>query len=144
MMLSSHSVGTFPKWIISSIRSWICWAPKAFSSQHKSFESHREITPTAISGPRFHAPLHIFPPPPGPAGGPSHTWRGRSLAAFNVTLLILVQKIPFNFYFDMQCAGNANTYVSFQVNAGFEQILFPWHNWARWKASRTIGSEWPD
>ena len=29
---------------------------------------HREITLTAISGPRFHAPLHIFPPPPGPAG----------------------------------------------------------------------------
>ena len=22
---------------------------------------HREITPTAISGPRLHAPLHIFP-----------------------------------------------------------------------------------
>ena len=39
---------------------------------------HREITPTAISGPRFHAPLHIFPPPPGPAGGPSRTWRGES------------------------------------------------------------------
>ena len=30
--------------------------------------SHREITPTAISGPRFHVPLHIFPPHPGPAG----------------------------------------------------------------------------
>ena len=37
---------------------------------------HREITPTGISGPPFHAPLHIFPPPPGPAGGPSRTWRG--------------------------------------------------------------------
>ena len=24
----------------------------------------------------FHAPLHIFPPPPGPAGGLSRTWRG--------------------------------------------------------------------
>ena len=33
--------------------------------------SHREITPTGLCGPRFHAPLHIFPPPPGPAGGPS-------------------------------------------------------------------------
>ena len=33
----------------------------------------------------------------------------------------------------MQCAGNANINVSFQVNAGFEQILFPWHTWARWK-----------
>ena len=36
----------------------------------------------------------------------------RSLAAFNVTLLILVLEIPFNFQFDMQCAGNANSNVS--------------------------------
>ena len=35
----------------------------------------------------------------------------------------------------MQCAGNVNTYVSFQVNAGFEQDQ---------RALRTIGSEWPD
>ena len=42
------------------------------------YSLHWEITPTAISGPRFHAPLHIFPPPPGPAGGPSRTWRGGS------------------------------------------------------------------
>ena len=48
--------------------------------------------------------------------------RGRSLAAFNVTLLILVLEISFKFLFDMQCAGNATTNVSFQVNAGFEQI----------------------
>ena len=33
----------------------------------------------------------------------------------------------------MQCAGNANTNVSFHVNAGLEQILFPWHTWARSK-----------
>ena len=33
----------------------------------------------------------------------------------------------------MQYAGNAKTNVSFQVNAGFEQILFPWHTWARSK-----------
>ena len=31
---------------------------------HNRHDQHREITPTAISGPRFHAPLHIFPPPP--------------------------------------------------------------------------------
>ena len=37
---------------------------------------HKETTRTAISGPRFHAPLHISPPPPGPAGGPPRTWRG--------------------------------------------------------------------
>ena len=34
---------------------------------------HREMTPTSLSGPRFHASLHIFPPPPGPAGSPSRT-----------------------------------------------------------------------
>ena len=37
---------------------------------------HREIIPTGLSGLRFHAPLHIFPPPPGPAGSPSHTTGG--------------------------------------------------------------------
>ena len=42
-----------------------------------SAPSHREITPTGLSVPRFHAPLHIFSPPPGPAGGPSRaTWGG--------------------------------------------------------------------
>ena len=41
-------------------------------------KTHREIILTAISGPSFHVPLHIFPPPPGPAGGPSRTWRGGS------------------------------------------------------------------
>ena len=70
--------------------------------------------------------------------------RGRSLVAFNVTLLILVLEIPFNFQFDMQCDRNANSNVSFQVNVSFEQILFPWHTWARSKGLRTIGSEWPD
>ena len=55
---------------------------------------------------------------------------GHSLVAFNVTLLILVLEIPFNFYFDI-------------VNASFEQILFPWHTWARSKGLRTIGFEWP-
>ena len=50
--------------------------------------------------------------------------RARSLAAFKVTLLTLVLEIPFNFQSDMQCAGNANSNVSFQVNASFEQILF--------------------
>ena len=64
------------------------------------FVYHREITPTGLSGPRFHAPLHIFSPPPGPAGVPSRTtgwgW-GRSLVAFNVTKLILVLEIQFNF-----------------------------------------------
>ena len=34
----------------------------AFFSQKMNGEKrHREITPTAISGPRFHAPLHISP-----------------------------------------------------------------------------------
>ena len=46
-----------------------------FTTRWKSRIFHREITPTAISGPRFHAPLHISPPLPGPAGGPSRTWR---------------------------------------------------------------------
>ena len=77
-----------------------------------------------------------------------HHWprlqRARLLAAFNVTLLILVLEIPFNFQFDMQCAGNVSSIVSFQVNASFEQILFLWHTWARSKDLRTIGSEWPD
>ena len=66
--------------------------------------------------------------------------RVRSLVAFNVTLLILVLEIPFNFQFDMQCAWNVNSNVSFHVNACFEQILFPWHTWARSKGLRTIGS----
>ena len=43
-----------------------------------SIAIHRKIIPMAISGPRFHAPLHISPPPPGPAGGPLRTWRGGS------------------------------------------------------------------
>ena len=79
--------------------------------------------------PGFHAPLHNFTPPPGPTGGPSHTTgpdcSDRSLAAFDVALLILVLELPFIFQFDMQCAGNANFNVSFQVNASFELILFP-------------------
>ena len=75
---------------------------------------HREITMTGLCAPRFHAPLHIFPPPP--AGSPSHCTGGkmRPSVAFNVTLLILVLEIPFNLQFDMQCAGNANSNVSFQ------------------------------
>ena len=36
--------------------------------QYKFCKCHREITPTGLSGPRFHAPLHIFHPPPDPAG----------------------------------------------------------------------------
>ena len=51
--------------------------------------------------------------------------RARSLAAFNVTLLILVLEIQLNFQFDMQCGGNVSFNVSFQVNASFKQILFP-------------------
>ena len=35
--------------------------------------------------------------------------RARSLAAFNVVLLISVLEMPFNFQFDMQCAGNVNS-----------------------------------
>ena len=92
-------------------------------------QNHRKITPTGLSGPRFHASLHNFTLPPGPVGGPSRTTgpelqRVRSLAAFNVTLLILVLEIPFNSQFDVKCAGN-NSNVSFQINASFEQILFP-------------------
>ena len=59
---------------------------------------HREITPTGLCGPRFHAPLHIFPLPPGPAGSVAHhRGKGRSLAAFNVTFLLLVLEIRINF-----------------------------------------------
>ena len=54
---------------------------------HAIIHPHREITPTGLCGPRFHVPLQIFPP----------QGRGRSLAIFNVTLLILVLEIPFNF-----------------------------------------------
>ena len=46
----------------------------------------------------------------------------------------------------MQCAGNANTNVRFQVNAAFEQILFPWHTWARSKGfenKRVWVAVWP-
>ena len=96
----------------------------------------------------FHAPLRNFTPPLYPTPGPAHHWPqlqgAGSLVAFNVTLLILVPEIPFNFPFDMQCAGNTNSSVSSQVNASFEQILFPWHTWARSKSLRTKGSEWPD
>ena len=62
-------------------------------------KKHREITPRGLSRPCFHASLHIFPPPPGPAGSPSRTTGGGgcSLGALNVTLLILVLEIPFNF-----------------------------------------------
>ena len=68
-----------------------------------------------------------------------------SLAAFYVALLILVLEIPFNFQFDMQCAGNDNSNAIFQVNTSFEKILlFLWHTWARSKGLRTLGSEWPD
>ena len=70
-------------------------------------------------------------------GSVAHHWprlqRARSLAAFNVTLLMLVLEIPFNFQFDMQYARNANSNVSLQVNASFVQILFPWHTWVRSK-----------
>ena len=109
------------------------------------FITHREITPTELSGPRFHAPLHNFTPPPGPAGGLSRTTgadcSGRTRWRYlMLILLILVLEIPFNFQFDMQCAGNANSNVSFQVNASFEQILFLRHTWVRSKGLRTIGS----
>ena len=59
--------------------------------------------------------LHCtFSPTSWPSGGSiaHHKGRGRLLAAFNVTLLISVLEIPFNFSFDMQCAGNANSNVS--------------------------------
>ena len=36
-----------------------------------AFTQHRETTPTALSGPRFPAPLHNFAPLPGPVAGPS-------------------------------------------------------------------------
>ena len=32
-----------------------------------------------LSGPRFHAPLHIFPPPPGSVGGLPRTTGGGAL-----------------------------------------------------------------
>ena len=110
---------------------------------------HREITPTRLSGPWFHAPLYNFTPSLSPVGGPLRTTDpdcsiGSSLAAFNVTLLILDLEIPFNFRFDMQCAGNDNSNVNFQVNTSFQQILFPCHTWTRSKGLRTIGSNWPD
>ena len=109
---------------------------------------HGEITPTGLSGPRFHAPLHNFTHLLAQLGSVAHHWPwlqwAHSLAAFNATLLILVLEIPFNFPFDMQCAGNANSNVSFQVNASFEQISFPRTTWARSKGLRTIGPEWPD
>ena len=45
---------------------------------------------------------------------------------FNVTFLINNgHRNSIQFLFDMQRAGNANSNVSFQVNASFEQILFP-------------------
>ena len=44
----------------------------------------------------------------------------------------------------MQCAGNANTNVSFQVNAGFEQIYFRDTPEQDQGALRTIGSERPN
>ena len=39
---------------------------------------HTEITPAGLSGQRFHAPLHIFPPTPGlscTTGGGGARWR---------------------------------------------------------------------
>ena len=52
----------------------------AFVGAHtRSPTFHREITPSGLYRPRFHAPLHIFPPPPGPAGGPSPTRGKRAL-----------------------------------------------------------------
>ena len=56
---------------------------------NESHWNHREITRTGLSGPRFHAPLHIFPPPPVRRTSQRD---GRSLAAFNVTMLIMVLK----------------------------------------------------
>ena len=131
-------------WVSTQYISYICLTHWSLVSPY-----HREITRTGLSGPRFHAPLHNFTSSPDPAGGSVvHQWprlqQVRSLAAFDITLLILVLEIPFNFQFDMQCAGNANFNVSFQVNASFEQILFPWHTWVRSKGLRTIGSWWPD
>ena len=59
---------------------------------------HREITLTGLSGPCFHAPLHIFPHLLAQQGSVAHhRGRGCSLAVFNVTLLISVLEIPFNF-----------------------------------------------
>ena len=42
----------------------------------------------------------------------------------------------------MQCAGNANINVGFEVNAGFEQNVFPWHTWARSRGLRTKCGLW--
>ena len=64
---------------------------------------HREIIPTGLSEPRFHAPLHNFTPTPGPAGGGSvaHHWPrlqwAHSLAAFDVALIIWSQKFHSTF-----------------------------------------------
>ena len=77
----------------------MCWGHPSLSRAATSvlnwykMACHREITPTAISEPRFHAPLHIFPPPPGPAGGVRRAPEGCSLVAFNATLLTLVLEI---------------------------------------------------
>ena len=46
------------------------WNMNDLGYQGDMHVSHREITPTGLSGPRFHVPLHNFTPTPGPAGGP--------------------------------------------------------------------------
>ena len=129
----------FIQWIITS-----CYPNgyKLYRNNFVSWGDHPDgVLRTTLSCSTAH-----FSPTSWPSGVSvaHHRGRGRSSAAFNVTLLIFVLEIPFNFKFDMQCAGNANSNVSFQVNASSEQILFPWHTWARSKGLKTIGSEWPN
>ena len=72
--------------------------------------------------------ITILPPPIGPAGI-RHTPLDALVDGIWCNFAnILVLYIPFHFQFDMQCAGNANSNISVQVNASFENILFPWHN----------------
>ena len=131
------------------------WEKTFHKSPHRESDGHNPSQGKRDQGKGDHpdgafwttlsCPTAQFYPTSRPSRGSIvHHWpwlqRARSLAAFNVTLLILVLEIPFNFQFDMQCAGNASSNVSFQVNASFEQILFQWHTWERSKGLRTIGS----
>ena len=101
---------------------------------------HREITRTGLSGPQFHAALHNFTPPPGPAAGPSAA--GALVGGIWCNFVNIGPRNTIQL--SIRYVGNVNSDVSFQVNANFEQILFLWHTWSRSKGLRTIGSKWPD
>ena len=60
---------------------------------------HREIPPDGSFRTTFSCSTAHFPPTSWPSreSVAHHRWRGRTLVAFNVTLLILVLEIPFNF-----------------------------------------------